>query len=102
MPADEAQTTILGDHQRQSIADGLAETVRRPMMRSDSIRADPLRQIQRVVTAPLERVAVPSIAETETRRVSESAPVHVKKDLSASGHTTSPSPRTMACAPPCS
>jgi ATP-dependent RNA helicase RhlE len=38
-----------------------------------------LRQIQRVVAAPLERVAVPGIAETETRRVTESAPVHVKK-----------------------
>jgi ATP-dependent RNA helicase RhlE len=38
-----------------------------------------LRQIQRVVAAPLERVAVPGIAETETRRVTESAPVQVKK-----------------------
>jgi ATP-dependent RNA helicase RhlE len=38
-----------------------------------------LRQIQRVVAAPLERIAVPGIAETETRRVTESAPVHVKK-----------------------
>ena len=37
-----------------------------------------LRQIQRVVAAPLERVAVPGIAEHETRRVSESAPVHLK------------------------
>ena len=41
MPADEPQATILGDYQRQSIVDGLAETVRRPMTRSDSIRADP-------------------------------------------------------------
>jgi ATP-dependent RNA helicase RhlE len=38
-----------------------------------------LRQIQRVVAAPLERVAVPGIAETETRRMSDSAPAQVKK-----------------------
>jgi ATP-dependent RNA helicase RhlE len=38
-----------------------------------------LREIQRVVAAPLERIAVPGIAETGTRRVSESAPVHVRK-----------------------
>jgi superfamily II DNA/RNA helicase len=38
-----------------------------------------LRQIQRVVAAPLERVAVPGTVETETRPVSESAPVHVRK-----------------------
>jgi ATP-dependent RNA helicase RhlE len=38
-----------------------------------------LRQIQRVVAAPLERVALPGIAEAETRRVAESAPAHVKK-----------------------
>jgi len=38
-----------------------------------------LRQIQRVVAAPLERVAVPGTAETATRPVGESAPVRVKK-----------------------
>jgi ATP-dependent RNA helicase RhlE len=37
-----------------------------------------LRQIQRVVAAPLERVAVPGIAETETGRVSEAAPAPLK------------------------
>ncbi len=37
-----------------------------------------LRQIQRLVVAPLERVAVPGIAKTETGRVSESAPAHVQ------------------------
>jgi ATP-dependent RNA helicase RhlE len=42
-----------------------------------------LRQIQRLVAAPLERSAVPGIAETEKRRMSESAPVHVKKVQSA-------------------
>jgi ATP-dependent RNA helicase RhlE len=35
-----------------------------------------LRQIQRVVAAPLERVAVPGVA-TETRQVIKSAPAHV-------------------------
>ena len=38
-----------------------------------------LRQIQRVVAAPLERVAVPGTAETATRPVSESVRVHVKR-----------------------
>jgi ATP-dependent RNA helicase RhlE len=38
-----------------------------------------LRQIQRLVVAPLERVAVPGIVETTTHRVDESAPAHVKK-----------------------
>jgi ATP-dependent RNA helicase RhlE len=42
-----------------------------------------LRQIQRLVVAPLERVAVPGIAGTETRRVSESAATRVKKVHSA-------------------
>jgi len=42
-----------------------------------------LRQIQQVVAAPLQRIAVPGLAETETRRLSESAPVHVKKVQSA-------------------
>ena len=42
-----------------------------------------LRQIQQVVAAPLQRIAVPGIAETETRRMSESVPVHVKKVQSA-------------------
>jgi ATP-dependent RNA helicase RhlE len=37
-----------------------------------------LRQIQRVVAAPLERVAIPVGAATETRRVIESAPAHVR------------------------
>jgi ATP-dependent RNA helicase RhlE len=37
-----------------------------------------LRQIQRVVAAPLERVAVPGVA-TETRRVIESQPIHVRQ-----------------------
>ena len=42
-----------------------------------------LRQIERLMVAPLERVAVPGIAGTETMRVGESAPTHVKKVHSA-------------------
>jgi ATP-dependent RNA helicase RhlE len=42
-----------------------------------------LRQIQRVVAAPLERVAVPGIADAEKSRVSESAPAHVKQGHAA-------------------
>ena len=40
-----------------------------------------LRQIQRVVVARLKRVAVPGIAETGTRRVSESAPARKESRL---------------------
>ena len=42
-----------------------------------------LRQIQRLVVAPLERVTVPGIADTETQRVTESATTHTKKVHSA-------------------
>jgi ATP-dependent RNA helicase RhlE len=42
-----------------------------------------LRQIQRVVAAPLERVAVPGIADTETSRALGSAPARVKNAHSA-------------------
>jgi ATP-dependent RNA helicase RhlE len=42
-----------------------------------------LRQIQRVISAPLERVAVPLIAEIQKRRVGESAPAHARKVHSA-------------------
>jgi len=42
-----------------------------------------LRQIQRVVAAPLERVAVPGIAEPGTRRMSEAAPTRGKNGQSA-------------------
>ena len=48
-----------------------------------------LRQIQRVVAAPLERVAIPVVAATETRRVIESAPAqarHVHRSDSVSTH----------------
>ena len=37
-----------------------------------------LRQIQRVVAAPFKRVSIPVVAATETRRVIESAPAHVR------------------------
>ena len=47
-----------------------------------------LRQIQRLVVAPLERVAVPGIVETTTHRVDESAPAHVKKVDSADAVAT--------------
>jgi ATP-dependent RNA helicase RhlE len=42
-----------------------------------------LRQIQRVVAAPLERVAAPGIAETETRVAIDAAPAYVKNVRSA-------------------
>jgi ATP-dependent RNA helicase RhlE len=42
-----------------------------------------LREIQRLVAAPIERAAVPGLAETEIRRVGESAPAHVNKVHSA-------------------
>ena len=41
VPADEAQTTILGDHQREGVADCLTETVRRSMTRPDAISSNP-------------------------------------------------------------
>jgi ATP-dependent RNA helicase RhlE len=50
-----------------------------------------LRQIQRVLAAPLERVAVPVVAATETGRVIESAPAHVRhvhRSGSVSAHGT--------------
>jgi ATP-dependent RNA helicase RhlE len=49
--------------------------------------------IMRVVAAPLERVAVPGTAETATRPVSESAPVHVKRVHSTDVLATRRGPR---------